>query len=81
MLDLMGSGYIIDCCIAAYNKKRERDNFEVYVTDAMAALINMWTRDKYPRYYDLIHPPKVDRRSGREIADEVLKKHGLKVVG
>lgn len=81
MVDLMGSGYVVDHCISAFSERQERRNFETYITDVGAALINMWTKDKYPRYYDLIHPQKEDNRSGEEIAADIIARHGLKVVG
>ena len=76
----MGCGYVVDCCISAFNHTQERRNFEIYITDAAAALINMWAKDPYPRYYDLIHPQEQDKRSGEEIAADIIAKHGLKVV-
>lgn len=76
----MGSGYIVDHCVSATRAKVERQNFEYYITDVGAALINMWSKDKYPRYYDLIHPKEIDKRSGAEIAADIIARHGLKVV-
>ena len=81
MLDLMGCGYVVDCCISAFTHIQEQRNLAIYVTDALAAQIGMWAKDKYPRYYDMIHPEKKDTRSGKEIADDIIAKHGLKVVG
>lgn len=78
---MMGCGYVVDCCISAFNHIQARRNFEIYITDAAAALINMWAKDTYPRYYDLIHPQEQDKRSGEEIAADIIAKHGLKVVG
>ena len=77
----MGSGYVVDHCISAFRLKQERMRFEYYITDVGAALINMWAKDKYPRYYDLVNPKQVDNRSGDEIAADIIAKHGLKVVG
>ena len=72
---------MVDCCISAFNHIQERRNFEIYITDAAAALISMWAKNNYPRYYDLIHPQKQDNRSGEEIVADIIAKHGLKVVG
>lgn len=80
MLDLMGCGYVVDCCISAFNHIQEQRNYQIYMSDAAAALISMWCKDKYPRYYDLTHPQEQDTRSGDEIAADVIAKHGLKVV-
>lgn len=35
---------------------------------------------KYPRFYDLMHPAPVDERTGEEIAEDIIKRHGLMVV-
>lgn len=80
MVDLMGSGYVVDHCISAFRAKQERNRFEYYIADVGAALINMWAKDKYPRYYDLVHPKKEDKRTGAQIAADIIAKHGLKVV-
>ena len=80
MVDLMGRGYIIDFCISQINRKKELENFQIYVTDALASLLSRYTKDKIPRFYDMMHPAKVDTRSGMEIAEDIIAKHGLKVV-
>lgn len=77
----MGSGYVVDHCISAFRIKQERRGFEYYLTDAIAAYIGMWSKDRYPRYYDMMHPKEEDKRSGAEIAADIVAKHGLKVVG
>lgn len=81
LADLMGCGYIVDNCISEYVNKQARQNFEIYITDAVAALINMFSKNKMPRYWDIVHPKAQDNRSGEEIAADVIAKHGLKVVG
>ena len=77
----MGSGYVVDHCISAFRLKLDRRRFEYYITDVGATLISMWSKEKYPRYYDLVNPQKVDKRTGAEIAADIIAKHGLKVVG
>lgn len=78
---MLGSGYIVDNCIAAFIEKQNRQNFEIYITDSAAALINLFSKEKMPRYWDIVNPKKTDSRSGEEIAAEIIAKHGLKVVG
>lgn len=59
-----------------------RDNrdsvYRIYVTDALQGIPQQKFSNK--RYIDLIQPVKVDTRTGDEIAAEVIKKLGLKVV-
>jgi hypothetical protein len=81
MLDLLGSGYAIDHCIAAFNAKQDELNFRIYMSDAAAALVNMFSSGgKLPRYWELLHPEKKDNRTGEEIAMDIITRHGLKVV-
>ena len=81
MLDLLGSGYVVDCCIAAVNRQREAQNWQIYMSDAAYVLIKCWAKNfEMPRYYDVIHPRQEDTRSGKEIVDEIIRKHGLKEV-
>lgn len=78
---MFGSGYAVECCIAAYNSRQEQRNWQIYMSDAAAALINMFAKgEKMPRYWDIIHPEKRDQRSGEEIAMDIIKRHGLTVV-
>lgn len=71
----------MDYCISAFSALQERRNYEIYMSDVGAALISYLYRDKYPRYYDLIHLKEEDNRSGEEIAADIIARHGLKVVG
>ena len=83
MLDLMGSGYVIDHCIAAINERHRRENYEFYITDIAYVLLNGLYQNKldFPRYYDILNPKPKDERTGEEIAADIIKRHGLKVVG
>lgn len=83
MVDLLGSGYVIDHCVAAYTERQRREMYEIYVTDALYSLITVWStnaKDVMKRYYDLLHPQKEDTRTGQEIAEDIIKRHGLKAV-
>lgn len=59
--------------------------YRIYVSDAMKAVAEntaKYAGGGYPtkRYADVINPVPVDRRTGEEIAVDVIKKCGLKVV-
>lgn len=78
---MLGSGYVVDCCIAAVNAKREEMNYRIYMSDIAMMYINAHIKGEgMPRFYDIIHPKAEDKRTGREIADDILSRHGLKVV-
>ena len=40
MLELLGAGYVIEECIASYNKRQKDELFRIYVTDGLFALVN-----------------------------------------
>lgn len=78
---MLGSGYVVDCCIAAINSSIRRQNWENYIADAAAAVVNMLAGgNKMPRYWDLIHEKPREERSADEIILDIIQKHGLKVV-
>lgn len=63
MLELYGSGYVIEYCIAAFNRLQEEKLYRTYVTDALKVIGGL-----NARYYDLISAsvPR-EERSGEEI--------------
>lgn len=65
-MELLGSGYIIDHCVAAFNQKEIEKAYRVYVTDALKVLSGIEVR-----WYDLIDTKPVDDRTFREITDDV----------
>lgn len=59
--------------------------YRVYVTDALKCITEntaglVGGSAMTLRYFDLLHPEKVDTRTGDEIAADVIKNAGLKVV-
>ena len=80
MLDLMGSGYMIDYSINSLNRQRQRENYEQYVAEALSRIVGVYYKG-FPHYWDMIHPRKEDERTGTEIAEDIIARHGLKVVG
>lgn len=79
---MFGSGYVIDHCIAAINNKHKEEAFRYYATDCLWLIANAWYQGKpmKQRYYDLLHPKPVDNRTPQEIADDIARRAGLKVV-
>jgi len=81
---LLGSGYVIDHCVAAINheRKQERDvlRYRVYMSDVLRCIANgMYKGDPVKkRYYEILHPEPVDNRTGEEIAADIVKRIGLK---
>lgn len=38
MVELLGSGYVIDHCISAFSKEQEEKAFRIYLTDALKVI-------------------------------------------
>ena len=58
--------------------------YRVYVTDCLKLIAENTaniSRGQYmkARYYDIIHPAKVDTRTGDEIVEDIIKRAGLVV--
>lgn len=65
--------------------RAKREIFRSYLSDALKNIAEntaKYAGGNYPtaRYADRVKPRKVDNRSGEEIAVDVIKKCGLKVV-
>ena len=82
MVELLGSSYVIDHCEIAYTERQHQKYYDIYVTDSLYALIQLGSSGKaeMKRYYDYLYPKKEDNRSGQEIADDIIARHGLKAV-
>ena len=80
MLDLMGSGYVIEHAASAALTRDRVESFMVYVTDCLRATIMGLGAKNVKRWADIIHPPKTDNRSAQDIAADVTARLGLKVV-
>ena len=80
MLDLVGSGYVIDCVIAAANTKNREEEYRVYITDMLRAVVQCMGYKAVPRWYTLRHPPKEDGRTVQQKVDDIALRAGIKVV-
>ena len=66
-------------------KQQAKDTaYRVYVTDCLKLIAENTaniSRGKYmkSRYHDIIHPAKVDDRTGDEIVEDIIKRAGLVV--
>lgn len=72
-------------CISSFVEKQKKEAYEIYITDCLRIITENTSHQngKYisKRYYDLIHPEKQDKRSGAEIAKDVIKKTGINLIG
>lgn len=84
-IDALGSGYVIDHCIAAFKKEQEEKAFRVYLTDAAMVIANNTSKlvsggeKMSKRYYDIIDISKEPKRE--ETADEIILRMKEKING
>ena len=84
MLDLFGSGYVIEHCVSAFTQYQADKVYRTYVTDALKH-INKIVATQFGgsymenRYSDFAYPKreKEDERSGDEIAADIIRRAGL----
>lgn len=86
LLDLMGSGYVVDHCISALSLNAENLKYQLYITDCLKN-INEIMAKRYGgsyvsvRYSELIGNNKQDKdeeKTGDEIAIDIMMRAGLK---
>lgn len=70
--------------VARYNENQREVAYRIYVTDALKALSENTSHlaggsAMCIRYAEMIHPTKVDARSAKEIADDIINRAGIEV--
>ena len=80
MVELMGTGYVVEYCVSRYKHKQEEKRYRTYIADVLMHMCNniagaFGGNTITTRYVDLDKP--VDTRSGDEIAVDVIKRAGL----
>lgn len=90
-MDLYGRGYVIDHVASFFRREQEEKRYRAYVTDALKALTENTTHRLIPgigevsygsymptRWLKETQAPE-DKRSGDEIAEEIIRRAGLKL--
>lgn len=83
LVELIGKGYVVDHCIALYNRIQKEDAFrEMLISSINQLNLNFAERfgGRVTRYgyLDLFKKVIEPEKSGDEIAAEIIKKAGLK---
>ena len=87
---MLGRRYLVEHCISVYNSAQKKEIFETYVTDVLRVMANMKAKELTQnnqtevvniRYYDLVRPANKDKRTGEEIAADIIKGAGLVLEG
>lgn len=76
LLDLFGSGYVIEHCISALRQKRQDEAWRHYIADSL--YYSGRNKVLTVRYADLFKAP--DGRTGDEIAADIIRRSGLVVI-
>lgn len=76
MLELCGSGYVIEYCISAFHKYREQEAFKNYIADGLYAIVNH-SGSYSMRFSEFVHP-KSEEEEKKEI--EESKKQSKKII-
>ena len=66
MVEILGSGYIIEYCVSAFNHIQEEKVYRIYITDALKYLAGLNVR-----YAELIDTTPKDERTFEEITNDV----------
>lgn len=79
---LFGSDYIVDSCIALYEQEQRHEVWRIYMANGIKILTENTATHKGAKslaksYTDLFKP--IDKRTGDEVAADVIKKCRLKI--
>lgn len=82
MLDLMGSGYVIEHCIAAFNSRMKHEIREDYMADILLYISRLFGGEIKTRLHDLRHEEthQEDNRDPKEIVSDLISRYGITVV-
>lgn len=79
LLNLIGTGYVIDHCISCFHKEQKKKLHDVYVTDVLRLISENTAKTvggsyMKVRYLDLIDPKKEETRTANEVIDNIRNK-------
>lgn len=83
-VDVLGSGYVMDHCISAFQKEQEEKAFKIYLSDAVMAIAENTMRfaggsKMSSRFFDIINVKKQAKQE--ETADEIILRIKGKING
>lgn len=86
MLDLMGSGYVIEHCISAFQHDMEEKQYRTYLTDTLRLIgenVAALSHGSYiaNRWIDTKKKEQNEEKSADEIAADIIRRAGLKLKG
>lgn len=84
MLDLLGRGYLVECCASAFAREMEEKRYRAYVTDALMAIAENTARLAGGRKMAgrwIQTDASRDARGGDEIVRDAVRGAGLRYAG
>lgn len=76
---MMGPGYIADSIQAAALHRARLESWHCYAGDVLRLLATAWGAENVQRYWDILHPTPEDPRTAEEIAEDFVRRKGLKL--
>lgn len=75
----MGIGYVIDHCIAYFNKEQKEKAYKTYITDTLRLMTENTAKQAggsyiKARYIEIVDPPKEETRTAEEVIDRIKTK-------
>ena len=80
LLKLLGVAYLTDALTYAVNERKRTEAYMIYETDCLQLIGKSLGIEFNSRFYDILHPEKIDNRPAEEIAEDRLERFGIKVV-
>lgn len=85
LLDLFGSGYVIEHCVSAFLERQKEKAYKIYITDCLYSITNMYSVShggkEFPitkRFFEILEPPKQEKQ---ETAEDVISRMRKKAEG
>ena len=83
-MELFGKGYVIDHCIAYFKNRREERLYKAYITDVLRTIAETaggmaGVKIEAEDFKQLAGWVKEDDRTGDEIAEDIIRRAGLRI--
>ena len=80
---MFGRGYVVEHCVAFFQAEKDRKTYRCYIADLMKVTAEMSARAAgyeltVQSYRDIIGLAPVDDRTGDEIAEDIIRRAGLR---
>lgn len=82
---MFGWGYVKDFCISLFQKEQEDKAVKFYYAECLRIITENTAKmvdGSYMKvkFTDIINPKPVDKRTGEEIAADIIKRAGIEVI-